>query len=172
MAGGLQSHLNKRQLWIFMVNTSLKARMPIYLNNGRFGIFIGQCCFTGGMHTHYLNAVQFRVITTGRYFTGSSVPVSSRTGCLPHLSDAMYLSSPSHVCLVGLALHHPTPLAPPPSPSSRAAGLGSVPSFAVDLVSSSSHTSDFNMGTPVAALPGAWCYRVSAGTSRPVVGVQ
>ena len=30
--------------------------------------------------------------------------------------------------------------------------------------SESSHTSVLNIGTPVAALPGAWHYRVSAGT--------
>ena len=30
--------------------------------------------------------------------------------------------------------------------------------------SGSSHTSDFKIGTPVATLPGAWQYRVSAGT--------
>ena len=33
----------------------------------------------------------------------------------------------------------------------------------------SSHTSDFKIGTPVATLPGAWHYRVSAGTGRPGV---
>ena len=30
--------------------------------------------------------------------------------------------------------------------------------------SGSSHTSDLKIGTPVATLPGAWRYRVSAGT--------
>ena len=30
--------------------------------------------------------------------------------------------------------------------------------------SGSSHTSDIKRGTPVATLPGSWCYRVSAGT--------
>ena len=35
--------------------------------------------------------------------------------------------------------------------------------------SGSSHTSDLNIGTPVATLPGAWHYRVSAGTGRPGV---
>ena len=35
----------------------------------------------------------------------------------------------------------------------------------------SSHTSDFKIGTPVATLPGAWCYRVSAGTGRPGVSI-
>ena len=35
----------------------------------------------------------------------------------------------------------------------------------------SSHTSDLKIGTPVATLPGAWCYRVSAGTGWPSVSV-
>ena len=30
-----------------------------------------------------------------------------------------------------------------------------------------SHISDFKIGTPVAILPGAWHYRVIAGTGRP-----
>ena len=37
------------------------------------------------------------------------------------------------------------------------------------IFSGSSHTSDLNIGTPVATLPGAWCYRVSAGTGQPGV---
>ena len=37
--------------------------------------------------------------------------------------------------------------------------------------SRSSHTSDFKIGTPVAILPGAWCYRVSAGTGLPGVSM-
>ena len=37
--------------------------------------------------------------------------------------------------------------------------------------SESSHTSDFKIGTPVATLPGAWHYRVSAGTGRPGVSI-
>ena len=35
----------------------------------------------------------------------------------------------------------------------------------------SSHTSDFKIGTPVATLPGAWRYRVSAGTGWPGVSI-
>ena len=31
-----------------------------------------------------------------------------------------------------------------------------------------SHTSDFKIGTPVATLPGAWHYRVSAGAGPSV----
>ena len=37
--------------------------------------------------------------------------------------------------------------------------------------SGSSHTSDLKNGTPVATLPGAWRYRVSAGTGRPGVSI-
>ena len=35
----------------------------------------------------------------------------------------------------------------------------------------SSHTSDLKLGTPVATLPGAWGYRVSAGTGWPRVSI-
>ena len=34
-----------------------------------------------------------------------------------------------------------------------------------------SHTSDLKIGTPVATLPGAWHYKVSAGTGRPGVSI-
>ena len=37
--------------------------------------------------------------------------------------------------------------------------------------SGSSHTSDFKIRTPVTTLPGAWHYRVSAGTGRPGVSI-
>ena len=37
--------------------------------------------------------------------------------------------------------------------------------------SGSSHTSDSNIGTPVATLSGAWHYRVSTGTGRPGVSI-
>ena len=37
--------------------------------------------------------------------------------------------------------------------------------------SGSSHTSDLNIGTAVATVPGAWRYRVSAGTSWPGVSI-
>ena len=37
--------------------------------------------------------------------------------------------------------------------------------------SRSSHTSDLEIGTPVTTLPGAWCYRVSSGTSWPCVSI-
>ena len=37
--------------------------------------------------------------------------------------------------------------------------------------SKSSHTSDLETGSPVAAPPGAWCYRVRAGTGWPGVRI-
>ena len=37
--------------------------------------------------------------------------------------------------------------------------------------SASSHTNDLKIGTPVATLPGAWYYRVNAGTGRPGVSI-
>ena len=37
--------------------------------------------------------------------------------------------------------------------------------------SGSSHTSDLKIGTPAATLPGAWHYRVSAGTGQPGVSI-
>ena len=47
---------------------------------------------------------------------------------------------------------------------------GSNPACA-GIFSGSSHTSDSNIGTPVATLPGTWRYRVSAGTGRPGVSI-
>ena len=40
-----------------------------------------------------------------------------------------------------------------------------------DFFSGSSHTSDLKIGTPVATLPGAWRYRVGAGTGPPGVSI-
>ena len=39
------------------------------------------------------------------------------------------------------------------------------------IFSGSSHTSNLKIGTPVATLPGAWHYRVSAGTGQPGVSI-
>ena len=47
---------------------------------------------------------------------------------------------------------------------------GSNPACA-RIFSESSHTSDLKIGTPVATLPGAWCYRVSTGTGQPGVSI-
>ena len=47
---------------------------------------------------------------------------------------------------------------------------GSNPACA-GIFSGSSHTSDLKIGTPVATLPVAWCYRVSAGAGWPGVRI-
>ena len=47
---------------------------------------------------------------------------------------------------------------------------GSNPACA-EIFQGSSHASDFKIGTPVATLPGAWRYRVSAGTGLPGVSI-
>ena len=47
---------------------------------------------------------------------------------------------------------------------------GSNPTCA-RIFSGSSHTSDLRISSPVATLPGAWRYRVSAGTGRPGVSI-
>ena len=44
-------------------------------------------------------------------------------------------------------------------------------SRAVDPGFDSRHTSDVRIGTPVATRPGAWCFRVSAGTGRTGVSI-
>ena len=54
------------------------------------------------------------------------------------------------------------------------ASLAEHPGFESRLrqdFSGSSHTSDLTTGTPVATLPGAWPYRVRAGTGRPGVSI-
>ena len=48
--------------------------------------------------------------------------------------------------------------------------LASNPACA-GIFSGSSHTSGLKIGTPVATLPGAWRYMVSAGTGRPGVSI-
>ena len=45
--------------------------------------------------------------------------------------------------------------------ASRAADMGSIPFRCRFFFSTSSHTSDLKIGTPVAAMPGAWRYRLA-----------
>ena len=61
--------------------------------------------------------------------------------------------------LVGLVVRHP--------PQERKVP-GSNPAC-TGIFSGSSHTSDSNIGTAKAALPGVWHYRVSAGSGQPCV---
>ena len=67
----------------------------------------------------------------------------------------------SHYRLVGLVVRRPPRERKVPGSNPACAGI----------FSGSSHTSDLNIGTPVATQPGAWCYRVSTGTGRPGVSI-
>ena len=77
----------------------------------------------------------------------------------PSLPIIYSLSSPFNYRLVGLVVRRPPREWKIP---------GSNPAC-VGIFSGSSHTSDSKNGTPVATLPGAWRYRVSAGSGRPGV---
>ena len=79
------------------------------------------------------------------------------------LSAGFVLSSlPSYSHrLVGLVVRRPPRERKVPGSNPACAGI----------FSGSSHTSDLNIGTPVATLPGAWRYKVSAGTGRPCVSI-
>ena len=91
--------------------------------------------------------------------------------CLPSLyvcrlliSPPPLLSSPTSLSpdrLVGLVVRRPPRERKIPGSNPACAGIFSW----------SSHTSDLNIGTPVATLPGAWRYRVSAGTGRRGVSI-
>ena len=63
--------------------------------------------------------------------------------------------------LVGLVVRRPPRVRKVPGSNPTCAGI----------FSGSSHTCDLNIGTPLATLPGAWRYRVSAGTGRPGVSI-
>ena len=68
---------------------------------------------------------------------------------------------PSTYCLDGLVVK---------ASASRAEDPGFQSRLRRDFPGSS-HTSDSIIGTPVATLPGAWRYRVSAGTGLPGVSI-
>ena len=76
----------------------------------------------------------------------------------------LYLVTTSDTCdrLVGLVVRRPPREWKIP---------GSNPACAGFFFSGSSHTSDLKITTPVATLPDAWRYRVSAGTGRPGVSI-
>ena len=69
-----------------------------------------------------------------------------------------------HACmnrLVGLVVRRPPREQKIPGSNPACAGI----------FSGLSHTSDSKIGTPVVTLPGAWHYRVSAGTGRPGISI-
>ena len=55
--------------------------------------------------------------------------------------------------------------------ASRAEDPGFESRLRRDFFPGSSHSSNLKNGTPVATLPGAWRYRVSAGTGPPGVSI-
>ena len=71
-------------------------------------------------------------------------------------------ASPFLDCLVGLVVK---------ASASRAEDPGFDSSLRHGDFSGSTHSSDLKIGTPVATLPGAWRYKVSAGTGWPDVSI-
>ena len=81
-----------------------------------------------------------------------------------HLKLWLFLGcimSQHHDCLIGLVVKAST---------SRAEDLGFESHLRQDF-SGFSHTTDLKIGTPETTLPGAWHYRVSAGTGQPGVSM-
>ena len=70
---------------------------------------------------------------------------------------SLRVASPAVNRLVGLVVK---------ASASRAEDPGFESRLRRDFFSGSSHTSDLKSGTPVATLPGAWRYKVGAGTGR------
>ena len=109
------------------------------------------------------------------YYTHCQVGTSSRCHLL-HTFSASYVRKERDPA-EGLEQRHLCPL---PQTASLAWWLrrpprerkvpGSNP-VGAGIFSGSSHTSDLKIGTPVATLPGAWRYRVRAGTGRPGVSI-
>ena len=53
----------------------------------------------------------------------------------------------------------------------RVACLAFIPACSMDLFPGPVKTSDVNIGTTVAVMPGAWCYRANARTGWPGVSI-
>ena len=98
------------------------------------------------------------VTTTTTTTTTTTITITTITSTTTTTTTTTYSSSSS---TASLALWHGVRLE---SGRSRVR----IP-LAPGYFSGSSHTSDFKIGTPVATLPGAGRYRVSAGTGRPGV---
>ena len=103
-------------------------------------------------------------ITAGKQSLGTPVSASSRPTHVPACPPTLFLPCfGSHTThrLVGLVVKRPPRERKIPRSNPACAGI----------FSGSSHTSDLNIGTPVVTLPGAWGYRVNAGTGRPGVSI-
>ena len=87
--------------------------------------------------------------------------VQFRSSTVPQSLLVVSLSC-GHDCLIGLVVK---------VSASRAEDPGFESRLRQDFFPGLSHTSDLKIGTPVAALPGTWCYRVSDGTGQPGVSI-
>ena len=112
-------------------------------------------CFTAPSHTthffFFLPALSLGCTILDEIFAYVTVFTSNHRGS--HI--------PSSYRLVGLVVRHPPRERKIPGSNPACAGI----------FSGSSHTSDSKIGAPVATLPGAWRYRVSAGTGQPCVSI-
>ena len=127
-------------------------------------------CGQGSMCPNYVNShsvdvfLLFTVCTLGRCKRDSNPGSSARSGT----QETSYEEGCARVSLflpsdrlVGLVVRRPPRERKIPGSNPACAGI----------FSGSSQTSDFKIGTPVATLPGAWRYRVSAGTGGPGVSI-
>ena len=110
-----------------------------------------------------LNILRQESVHSGRHCSGRESPYVPRSS--NSLQSGLSLYRHSISLLFG----------PPQWPRSRAsASRAECPEFESRLrrdFSGSSHTSDLKIVSPVATLPGAWRYRVSAGTGRSGVSI-
>ena len=141
--------------------------LPLFCDSVTHGFFFFFLCGAG--ETRYLLtefSLGSRAKTTARK-VNPQPPPSTTT----HSARVEDLST-QHV-QVGLVVfrhkHHLIGLVVKAS-ASRTEDPGSESGLRQDFARSS-HTSDLKIGTPVANLPGAWRYRVSAGTGRPGVSI-
>ena len=108
----------------------------------------------------YLSEVSDPLICTPSKFC-LYLPTPSLSLCLSATVSLPPSLPPSLDRLVGLVVRRPPRERKIPGSNPACAGI----------FSGSSHTSDSKIGTPAATLPGAWRYRVSAGTGRPGVSI-
>ena len=107
----------------------------------------------GGRLNHLANeAVRWEGEGTATVQSPHTAPHPTQGGQTQHLPERSLLY---HYRLVGLVV--------------KTQGWNSA---CAGIFSGSSHTSDLKIGTPVATLPGAWRYSVSAGSGWPGVSIK
>ena len=137
---------------IFQQRQATKKHPQYIFTSARARRHMFKCAFQSSSNS---NRARMWVFGCHRFLLRVSVPLTS----LSWLLHDFYLIEVHR--LVGLVVK---------APASRAEDPGFESRWRRDF-SGSSHTSDLNIVTPVATLPGAWHYRVSAGTGRPGVSI-